>query len=388
MGLKFRNPFKKKKHLPAPEDLNWQENPSYSSGRMNPLFEPQAQTMNTPTLDQIEDVGGVDDGLFDEVQAPARHKAKDSLKGRHIRERHIDADDVSDSAHEVQRIDYKREIGRSGTTEGFFKPEHWAHGSYGASDAGIGNERNAATEEQDADMDIRLIARSLASTRLNRRLEQDTLAEEVQARHDGRWGVTSAKTSGTAATEFDGDLSHPEIQRGLANLQVMDWLTGQVDRHDGNIFIDPETGKVRGIDNDLAFGTDNEGMKSGDAAINERFLGLPEQIDARMADMVQGLSEDELRELLTGEKGDHNHLNEDEIAAAVERLEVMKRFIDGEEVDGRSATIVEEWNEATYFAGTESVRDEDGELRQSTGFRSEDPESRSYAARLAFRQGA
>ena len=38
------------------------------------------------------------------------------------------------------------------------------------------------------------------------------------------------------------------------DLQLIDALTGQVDRHGGNIFVDPKTGKVTGIDNDAAFG--------------------------------------------------------------------------------------------------------------------------------------
>ena len=58
--------------------------------------------------------------------------------------------------------------------------------------------------------------------------------------------------SGTEINEID--LSNPETQKGLNQLQWFDALIGNTDRHSGNILVDPATGKVVGIDNDLAFG--------------------------------------------------------------------------------------------------------------------------------------
>ena len=49
------------------------------------------------------------------------------------------------------------------------------------------------------------------------------------------------------------NLKDKRIQKNLSDLQLMDALTGQLDRHLGNIFIDSKTGKVTGIDNDMAF---------------------------------------------------------------------------------------------------------------------------------------
>ena len=46
----------------------------------------------------------------------------------------------------------------------------------------------------------------------------------------------------------------PRIQKGLSDLQLFDAISGQVDRHAGNIYVDPETGTVTGIDDDRAFG--------------------------------------------------------------------------------------------------------------------------------------
>lgn len=113
-----------------------------------------------------------------------------------------------------------------------------------------------------------LLTRSVASTAVDRYLGTNVVAEE-------RFGVDSQGTSVGISIQADGagmtgkygqgaerkdaflnvDYENPAIQRGLSDLEVNDYLTGQIDRHGGNIFIDTsgETPKVTGIDNDLAF---------------------------------------------------------------------------------------------------------------------------------------
>ena len=58
----------------------------------------------------------------------------------------------------------------------------------------------------------------------------------------------------------------PSFQRELSDLQVIDYLCGQTDRHAGNYFVKMENGKysgVTGIDNDLSFGAVRDRMKEG-----------------------------------------------------------------------------------------------------------------------------
>jgi hypothetical protein len=50
------------------------------------------------------------------------------------------------------------------------------------------------------------------------------------------------------------DLTNPVVQKGMSDLQLFDALTGQRDRHAGNIYIDPDTGAITGIDDDAPFG--------------------------------------------------------------------------------------------------------------------------------------
>ena len=99
------------------------------------------------------------------------------------------------------------------------------------------------------------------------------------------------------------DYGTPEVKRQIANLQVLDYICGNIDRHAGNMLynIDPKTKKLTGIvgiDNDCAF------MKK-DMDINMGKVRLPaintlRVIDADMAETIKKLDEGQLKATLHG----------------------------------------------------------------------------------------
>lgn len=134
------------------------------------------------------------------------------------------------------------------------------------SSAYLFNDVNMSQPEQGNDRG--LLTRSVASTAVDQYLGTNVVAEErfgvdpdgipigISIQADGA-GITGKYGDGADRKNafLDVDYKNPDIQRGLSDLEVNDYLTGQIDRHGGNIFIDTsgEKPKVTGIDNDLAF---------------------------------------------------------------------------------------------------------------------------------------
>jgi hypothetical protein len=104
-----------------------------------------------------------------------------------------------------------------------------------------------------------LLTRQVASYQADQLLGLNMVSEEKFGvdQHGNVLGMSVLADGGGAMVAgkslLNVNYSRPEIQRGLSDLQVSDFITGQVDRNPNNIFIDPVTGKVTGIDNDLAF---------------------------------------------------------------------------------------------------------------------------------------
>ena len=163
-----------------------------------------------------------------------------------------------------------------------------------------------------------LLARSVASYQVDQLLGTNSVSEEkfgvdaegkaigVSIQGDGA-GITG-KFRDTDGIKKDAllevDITDPQIQRGLADLEAVDYLTGQIDRHCGNIFVDPQTKKVTGIDNDLAFPEisredmfANEGEFTGKAV-----TGMPRQMHVETAQKILALDPAQLRATLEGMK--------------------------------------------------------------------------------------
>lgn len=141
----------------------------------------------------------------------------------------------------------------------------------------------------------------------------------------------------------------PGLQRALSNLEWMDALSGQGDRHPGNyLIILDEKGKfagLKGIDNDTSFGKRWTSMKEVKDEANDPHgppssylgIGLPKLIDRRLADEFRRPDKwDEIR----AELGPL--LDPEEIVATKARFDELLRHIDDLEKSGH---VVDDWAE-------------------------------------------
>lgn len=134
----------------------------------------------------------------------------------------------------------------------------------------------------------------------------------------------------------DIDYSHPEVQRGLSNLQVLDMIANQVDRHSGNVMATYDEGGnvtgIRGIDNDFAFGQLKQDPQGRLIGYNR---GLPDYIDRRLAETILTIEPDDVRSTLRG------LIVDEEIEMTVERFIMAKEHIE-------ELTLIDEWTKETF----------------------------------------
>jgi hypothetical protein len=159
----------------------------------------------------------------------------------------------------------------------------------------------------------------------------------------------------------------PDMVKNLTELQIADFLSGQIDRHQGNYFVHKKPdGKmgISAIDGDLSWGdklntepgTTTKYLTPG--AGFGHALNLPKAIDSSMRDQIMSLKGQKLEDLKAklGEK-----LGASQIAAFEERVAILQKHVG----DSSKCTIIkpDEWG--THPAAKNTL---------------EDPKS-SYAAR-------
>jgi hypothetical protein len=142
------------------------------------------------------------------------------------------------------------------------------------------------------------------------------------------------------------DLENPVVQKGLSDLQLFDALSGQADRHGGNIYVDPVTGEVTGIDDDWSFG---EGQRADDVEglkfKKSHYLGLPKLVDADTAESILAADPDGLAQELARRATDTEPLTPKHINDARRRLETVQAYLQGLKDRGE---LVTDWDDATY----------------------------------------
>jgi hypothetical protein len=217
--------------------------------------------------------------------------------------------------------------------------------------------------------DRQLISRSVASYEVDRLIGTGVIAQEkyvldeknklmgVSIQCDGA-GVRSQPGTtdewGRPQTAFlNIKYSAPAIQKGLCDLEAMDYITGQIDRHPGNIFIDPKSGKVTGIDNDLAFPElDREDMldRHGGELKTKAVAGMPRVMHTETAAKLMAVSPEDLRTTLknTRPPDSSNGLGDQEIEGAVARLQNLQAAIRNPDSVPVGFKLVVQFDEGTY----------------------------------------
>ncbi|MFZ2282112.1 MAG: hypothetical protein WAW39_30230 [Prosthecobacter sp.] len=239
-----------------------------------------------------------------------------------------------------------------------------------AASAALGKVEGAAVDLFDPGLptpaDRGLLARSVASSQVDQLLGTNILAEEtfgvtregdvvgVSIQGDGA-GITGTYRFNEGGEKKDYslkvDLKNPALQRGLADLEAVDYLTGQIDRHCGNMFVD-QNNKVTGIDNDLAFPERSleettQGMPKG---MRAKVVGkMPQQMHQETAQKILALDPDTLRQTLKNMPAPDkiSKLSDAAIESACGRLVQMQNEL---KQPGGAIKVVAEFNDDTYNA--------------------------------------
>lgn len=205
-----------------------------------------------------------------------------------------------------------------------------------------------------------LLTRSVATSAVDKALGMNAMAEEKigideQGRHVGiSVGVPGApilkRPDNLEANETCLNIRYddPNVQKGLYDLQAQDYITGQIDRHTGNIFVDPHSGQVSGIDNDLAFPTiDREQMITQSNLSAKVIAGKPQFLHEDTADKIEALKPETLRAALESIELPEGvaPLETAAIDGAVQRLQELQAEIKEMRKDGR---VVQKFDDNTY----------------------------------------
>ena len=184
---------------------------------------------------------------------------------------------------------------------------------------------------------VNLTRRNVATSRMASLLELKDLIAESQTVDilDEATGKTIRgnlmnQAEGKEHEEIENSLKERKITstflRDITNLQVLDYLCGQVDRHAGNMMYkvdgDGNVTGVQGIDNDGAFGLkENAGRVARvfDTSSEEMFIPY---MDAHLADRIMELDGDTLRYALM------DLIKEEEINEAIKRLHTLQKGIE------------------------------------------------------------
>jgi hypothetical protein len=200
-------------------------------------------------------------------------------------------------------------------------------------------------EKLSGDSGERLVAHTEFATHTRNGLhgQSKTLMGTSQKKAEGKTGAQVSLSGQLHQGESQRggvDLTDPTLQRMLSNLQVLDAICGQLDRHTGNFLIDSDVeGRVKsvtGIDLDVSFTNDHKDIYAEQTV--GHFKGLPVAIDKDFAKRVLSLTADDLTEILSP------LLAGPEVEGARQRLRQVQDALRERQENN---TLVEEWGKET-----------------------------------------
>ncbi len=229
----------------------------------------------------------------------------------------------TDTASEVFIATTKGTIEDSNTNKGYAKKAVTPGdlGNDATANIGFASKGDKIKEKEDPN----LIARQVASYRVAKAFGSNLIAPEVfSTDSDGTTiGITAEVANATQAMKNGVDeqgkkiqehtifsFSKAKTQKDLADLQIMDAINGQLDRHLGNIFINKETGEVITIDQDQSHPlprstnfspvaeTNNTLVEQFERGEDGRLVYKQQQVDAETAEKIIAMEPDTLRGIL------------------------------------------------------------------------------------------
>jgi hypothetical protein len=288
----------------------------------------------------------------------------------------------SDTANRVYKTDNKASHAfGNGETTGYFKPDQSmapAKNAVAASRVakGLGMD-DIIPETRFASLDTGngLETGALSANARGEALHSNVFDTDITDRYDDVDAFTptdTKKRKGDRIMELSGtemndvDLSRPNTQSGLNRLQWFDALTGNMDRHGANILVDPKSGNVSGIDNDLSFDRGvQSGWGEGFTGGAGHFSGLPDMIDADTAERLLALDDAKIKELLQTDNkaaglGKSAAMTDKDVKETVNRLKLIQAKVKAIKADVTGGNLVQQWDQSTYDKQLNAAKHKDG----------------------------
>jgi hypothetical protein len=183
----------------------------------------------------------------------------------------------------------------------------------------------------------RLLERAVVTSRFDEALGFGVTTKTDFSTHGGEIGLVMDLASGKTAHDTFLNPESPEgrqlLQRELTKLQLLDIITGQMDRHGGNYMVDVDENLVargiKGIDSDFCMGPDWTDLDSEIHQYGPHLQKYPSVVDSGMKAAIDQFGPDDIDRLCDGLFADKT------IAAAKTRLQNLKDHLDRLQTAGR-----------------------------------------------------